>query len=233
MFCFIDYRTSLEERLILEQQGLNCIEVPKFPLLYEAINGHVDIQLNITNIRKKEIIVHKNIDENFKLNLIQNKINFIESSESLGEEYPKNIILNALILDDYFVHNLKFSDNTLLESQKGKAILSVKQGYTKCSCLPINNNALITSDKKIYSLLTKEGFDVLLLPHGDIVLPGLNYGFIGGVGGMISKNILALFGNLDFYSFGDEVKTFLNKYDVSPLYLRNGKLIDRGSLLTL
>ena len=31
----------------------------------------------------------------------------------------------------------------------------------------------------------------------------------------------------------DEIKKFLFKYDVFPIALRKGKLIDRGSLLTL
>lgn len=45
----------------------------------------------------------------------------------------------------------------------------------------------------IYKTLIKENFDVLLIPFGDIELPGLNYGFIGGVGGMISSNSMAFF----------------------------------------
>lgn len=232
MFCFIDYRTTLEERLNLEKHGLYCIEVPPYPILYPAIDGHVDIQLNILDKHTKKIIIHNNMNEDFKGLLISNKINFIESFSNLGEKYPNNVILNALILDKYFIHNLNATDKTLLDNQCNKTLINVKQGYTKCSCLPINENALITNDCKIYEVLTKKNFDVLLLPHGDIELPGLNYGFIGGVGGMISNNTLALFGSLDYYKFGNEIKKFLYKYDVSPLYLRKGKLIDRGSLLT-
>ena len=41
------------------------------------------------------------------------------------------------------------------------------------------------------------------------------------------------FGELENYRYGEEVKNFLYKYDVEPVSLRKGKLIDRGSLLTL
>ena len=80
-------------------------------------------------------------------------------------------------------------------------------------------------------LIINEDFDILLLPFGDIELSGFNYGFIGGVGGMISDNSMAFFGSLDNYAFGNEIKKFLYKYDVKPIYLSNTKLIDRGSLL--
>ena len=48
---------------------------------------------------------------------------------------------------------------------------------------------------------------------------------------MISDNSMAFFGSLDNYAFGNEIKKFLYKYDVKPIYLSNTKLIDRGSLL--
>ena len=90
---------------------------------------------------------------------------------------------------------------------------------------------IITNDTGIYNTLKNEDFDILLLPFGDIELSGFNYGFIGGVGGMISDNSMAFFGSLDNYAFGNEIKKFLYKYDVKPIYLSNTKLIDRGSLL--
>ena len=103
--------------------------------------------------------------------------------------------------------------------------------YTKCSILPLREKAIITNDNGIYNTLKSEDFDILLLPYGDIELSGLNYGFIGGVGGMISNDCMAFFGSLDNYAYGDEVKKFLYKYDIKPIYLNNTKLIDRGSLL--
>ena len=48
---------------------------------------------------------------------------------------------------------------------------------------------------------------------------------------MISNDSMAFFGSLDNYAFGNEVKKFLYKYDIKPIYLSNTKLIDRGSLL--
>lgn len=233
MVCFIDYRTTKKEKDILSSLNLEIIEIPKCPNVYEAINGHVDIQLNILDKKSKKVIINKNLDENFKKKLASSNIEYIESKKILNYSYPNNIFLNALILGDYFIHNLKFSDEHLLMHQSGKTLINVKQGYTKCSCLPITNNSLITSDVGIHKTLLKHGFDILLLPPGDIILNGLNYGFIGGTGGLINEETIAFFGNLDHYKYGDEVKSFLKKHNVTPIYLSDTKLCDRGSLLVI
>ena len=229
MICFVDYRTTENEIDSLKKLNYDVIKIPKDNNLYEAINGHTDIQLNILN--KNTLIINKNINLSFKELLKTKNINFIESNSTLSSKYPSNISLNAYITDNYLVHNLKFTDKKILEYCKNKKTINVNQGYTKCSILPLREKVIITNDTGIYNTLKNEGFDILLLPFGDIELSGFNYGFIGGVGGMISNDSMAFFGSLDNYAFGNEVKKFLYKYDIKPIYLNNTKLIDRGSLL--
>lgn len=65
MYCFIDYRTTKEELDNLYKLGLEPIIIPKTSLVYEAINGHVDIQLNILSKKDKLVIVSKDINKNF------------------------------------------------------------------------------------------------------------------------------------------------------------------------
>ncbi|MEN8076197.1 DUF6873 family GME fold protein [Clostridioides difficile] len=233
MVCFVDYRTTLSEINALKNLNFDIIKIPKDENLYSAINGHVDIQLNILDKRNSTIIINKNIPKSFKDILSCKNINFIESNNTLSYEYPNNIALNAYITDNYLIHNLKFTDKKILEFCKNKKLINVKQGYSKCSILPLREKVIITNDKGIYNTLIKENFDILLLPFGDIELSGLNYGFIGGVGGMISDECIAFFGSLENYAFGKDVKNFLYKYDIKPIYLNNGKLVDRGSLLVL
>lgn len=234
MHCFVDYRITKEELLSLSKLDLKPILVPKCNYVYDAINGHPDIQLNVLkNDSFNKIIIQQNISEKFKEILKLNDINYIVSKNTLSNTYPNDIILNSLILENYFIHTLKYSDENLLNSQNSKIHIDVPQGYTKCSILPVREKALITSDKGIFNSLKNYDFDILLLPPGDILLPSLNYGFIGGVGGMVSNNKMAFFGDLDSYTWGDQIKKFLFKYDVLPIALRKGKLIDRGSLFTL
>lgn len=234
MYAFVDYRITDEEIANLSKLNLEAIKIPKCNKIYDAINGHPDIQMNILrNSTNIDIIIHKDISEDFRNILEEKRIKYIVSEKSLESSYPYDIILNALILKDYFIHTLAYTDENLFNSQKSKININVPQGYTKCSVLPINEKALITSDKGIYKVLKEYDFDILLLPPGDILLPSLDYGFIGGTGGMISPDKIAFFGELDQYKYGNEIKNFLLKYGVTPIYLRKGKLIDRGSLFVL
>ena len=233
MVTFIDYRTTKTEKNSLSKLNIDFIEVPKNPILYDAIDGHVDIQLNIIDKKEKKIIIHKDMNNSFIQKLKLYNINYIKSFNSLTEKYPGDIILNAAILDDDIIHNFKYTDKNLISCMTHKNFINIKQGYSKCSILPVRKKAIITNDKGIYDTLKNNDYDILLLPPGDILLPNLNYGFIGGVGGKISENSLAFFGNLDYYKYGKEVKDFLSKYDIKPVYLREGKLIDRGSLICL
>lgn len=233
MICFVDYRSTIEECNNLIKLGFKIIKIPKSNSLYEAINGHVDIQINILSKKDKLVVINKDMPLDFKELLTNNGIKFIESTSSLGKKYPENISLNAFNNESYFIHNLKYSDNTFKDYISHKKIFNVSQGYTKCSILPLKENVFITNDPGIYKSLSNENFDILLLPYGDIILEGFDYGFIGGVGGMISNNELALFGDLNFYSYGQEVLAFLEKHNIKPVYLRKGKLIDRGSIFVL
>ncbi len=82
-------------------------------------------------------------------------------------------------------------------------------------------------------ILKENNIDVLLLPPGDIILPGLDYGFIGGTCGLLDNNTLAFYGNLNMYKYGDKVLNFLKKHNVKPIFLSRGKLIDRGSIFCI
>ena len=72
MICFIDYRTSNEEINNLQKLDLDIIKIPKCKKVYGAIDGHVDIQLNVLNKSSKEVIVHKDISTDF-LNTLTSK----------------------------------------------------------------------------------------------------------------------------------------------------------------
>lgn len=225
----VDYRITISEKNLLKENGYNVILTSPSNNLYDAICGHPDVLLCI--IDNTTIIVHKDTPEDFILKLKNLNINVIKSEKSLISNYPYDIILNAVNLKKTFIHNLKFTDNLLYKQISNKNLLNVKQGYTKCSTAVISENAIITSDTGIATIARQNKFDVLLIPPGDIELSGFEYGFIGGTCGLLDNNIIAFYGNLNHYKFGKEVLDFIKKYNLTPLYLREGKLIDRGSIL--
>lgn len=229
----IDYRTSEEEKSSLLKLGYDILICPPSKDLYYAVCGHPDMLLHITD--NQHIILHKDVPKTFIESLYGLGLSISLSDSSLQSNYPSDIILNAITLPNYFIHYLDYTDRTLLSivNKSSKKLIKVKQGYTKCSTAIVTDNAIITSDRGIASALMSEGIDVLLIPPGDINLPGLNYGFIGGCCGLLEKNLLAFYGSLEYYKYGKEIFSFLKKHNVEPIFLRNGKLIDRGSILRI
>lgn len=227
----VDYRISDEEKNTLKLLGYETLICPPLKTLYEAVSGHPDMLIHI--IDSNTIIVHREMNEAFVSILKSLGKNIIFSSDSVGSSYPQDIILNAVNLKNFFIHNIKYTDSALLKMVSNKKIFNVKQGYTKCSTAILNDTAVMTSDTGIAYALRKHSIDALLLPPGDILLPGLNYGFIGGCCGLLENNVLAFYGNLKYYKYKDDVLTFLKKHHVEPVFLRDDKLIDRGSLFAI
>ncbi|EDU39399.1 hypothetical protein B2H94_18685 [Clostridium sporogenes] len=227
----VDNRISNEEKNNLEKRNIKVILCPSTPLLYPAVCGHPDMLLHI--IDNKNIILHKNIDKEFVESLKSLGINVILSNNFLEDKYPKDIMLNALNIGNIFMHKLNYTDPNLISLVKHKKLLNVNQGYSKCSTAIVSENAVITSDMKIGKILKENNINVLLLPPGDIILPGLDYGFIGGTCGLLDNNKLAFYGNLNMYKYGDKVLNFLKKHNVKPIFLSKDKLIDRGSIFCI
>ena len=131
------------------------------------------------------------------------------------------------------MHKLNSTDATVLKYMSDKILVNVNQGYTKCSTAIVSGNAIMTSDIKIAESFRNLNMDVLYLPPGDILLPGLNYGFIGGCCCLLEKDLMVFYGDLRNYKHGLEVLSFLKKHSVNPYYLSPGKLIDRGSIFKI
>lgn len=236
---FVDYRIDDEEKQTLIDSGFNPVLCPRCDLLYEAINGHPDVQISI--IDSNTILCHKDISKDFLRTVEELGIKVEFTYSSLSSQYPYDIILNAVNYHNIFIHNFKYTDSKLKEMTVSSArdkeisidIINVNQGYAKCSTAIVTDSAFMTTDISIAKALENKGYDVLFLPTGDIILQGFDYGFIGGCCGLLKKDLIAFYGDLNYYSYGQEVMDFLKKHNVSWLFLKRDKLHDRGSILSL
>lgn len=227
-YAFVDYRISEEELKNLSNLNCNIIKCEPCFKLYDAICGHPDILLHFIN--NNTVILHKEASEAFEASLRNLGIKVIRSQHALTNKYPEDIILNAVNTKDFFMHNLKYSDPVLLEAVKNKTLIDIKQGYAKCSTAVLSDKAFITSDKSIFKALTSQGCDILLINPGNILLPGLDYGFIGGTCGMLDSNTLVFYGSLEYYPQKQEISSFLKRNNITPIFLSDTPLMDRGSI---
>ncbi len=179
---------------------------------------------------------------------------FIGDPDRLGPDYPNDIRYNAVCTKSYFIHTAAFSDPDMMtavmtwRSGAGDGnmnFVDVRQGYSRCMCLPVDNESFITSDDGIAERLEITGAKVLHISTGHIDLPGFNHGFIGGCGGNVyertegpdgsarEQRAIVFNGNLAAHPDYEAITSFIKQRNIKPVYFDNYPLCDIGSILAV
>ena len=154
----------------------------------------------------------------------------IDENIELKPEYPFDILLNSCIVGNYVFCSEKHTHELIMKS---KSVINIKQGYAKCSCIPVDENSIITDDLSVYNSAIKFGFDALLVEKGQVCLEGFDTGFIGGCCGKINHDIIAFCGDIHNHSDYRQINSFLRERNVFPHSLFGGELIDIGSIIPI
>ena len=157
---------------------------------------------------------------------------FRGQSSCLRAGYPKDVPYNACCTGRYFIHNLKYTASELLHTAKsaGLALIDVRQGYARCSCLPVTEDAVITADHGMAEACRSAGLQVLEVTTGHVELPGYPYGFIGGCAGRVGDMII-FHGNLAGHPDGAEIRSFIEKRGLAAVDFPEFPLTDIGSII--
>lgn len=160
--------------------------------------------------------------------------NIVVIDKMLGKKYPEDVPLNCVCVGNNFICNIDTVSQAVFDKMKktGYNIINVNQGYTKCSVIPVSENALITDDESVFNECTKNGIDVLKVSKGSVLLNGFDYGFIGGTAGKISENEIVFNGDITTHSDYKEIELFLKKYDIKAISFK-GALEDIGSIIPI
>lgn len=217
----------------LKRMGIEVIYTTRHPTLYNAVSYHPDMVLH--HLGGKDIVIAPDVDSEFIHEIKRYGFNVIKGETALSRNYPGNIAYNVARIGNMAFHNLKYTDKILLREleKRGIQLIDVKQGYTKCSVCILNEKTIITQDVGIARKAEKHGIKVLLVPPVNIKLHELNYGFIGGATGLISKNQLAISGNIQFYKYRDEILGYLDNNGISAINLVWDEMTDIGSIIPL
>lgn len=222
-----DYNKSCE----LTKFEIKTLKIKRCEELPSAVACHADMNLCYAGdcnifITRAQCYLEK------PLNDLGFKIYYI--SENLSDKYPMDVKLNCAFLGNKVIMNSKTVSVDILNYCNAKKIkiISVKQGYTKCSVFIVNENAIITSDEDIANKCKEEAIDVLKITPGHIDINSYNYGFIGGCGGLIDKNKALFSGDITRHPDFELIHNFLAKHSVEYLCL-SGKLTDIGGIIPL
>ena len=151
---------------------------------------------------------------------------------AVSRPYPADVPYNACCTGKYFIHNLKYTAPELLHAAKsaGLTLIDVRQGYSRCSCLPVTEAAVITADWGIAAACGAAGLQVLLVCTGHVELPGYDYGFIGGCGGRVGDSIV-FHGSLDRHPDGPRIRSFIEECGLTVVDFPEFPLRDIGSII--
>lgn len=154
------------------------------------------------------------------------------NEEKVGYNYPADIIYNAASTGKFFIHRLDMTDGDLLTTVRelGLSLINIKQGYSKCNICVVDENHIITSDEGIKKSCQGFDIDVLLISPGNILLPGLDHGFIGGASGSVSGKII-FNGDLSAHPDFQAIKDMVEAQGKELVYFKGKPLLDIGSII--
>ena len=148
MLAITSHNFPREAEDTLTKFGHRTLRLPPHPNLPKPVASHPDMLLffapdAIFSTKSYYTIAARELEE--ISSVYGAPIQTIE--EEYGNEYPFDVLLNALPLGKNLLCDTKTVANELLKI--GLTACHVNQGYTKCSSLPIGKDALITSDVSI------------------------------------------------------------------------------------
>ena len=215
----------------LNTLSIKTVTVKPDSNLPDGINTHADLQL--LHLKNNKLLISSNDEQLFEQ---MNSIGFsVEKTAKLGPDYPDDVLLNAKIIDKYIICNKKTISEKVLEfaEKSSMQIIDVKQGYSGCSVCVLNENAIITDDKSVFTAAQFFLNDVTLVEKNSIRLKNYNYGFIGGCCGKISKNTIAFNGSVMSHSDYKLIADALDRNNIKAVELHNGVLEDIGGIIPL
>lgn len=224
----VDYRISEESQKSLEKEGIEVIKTVPISSLYEQVNGHPDMQIH--HLGDNNFVCEPSSFSYYKEKL--KGANLLKGTE-LSEKYPYDILYNGALCNYVFFHKLNYTEKEIINfyNHKKVRLVNVNQGYSKCSVAVIADNTIITSDEQIHKKALEFGLNSLYVNPIQIILNGMSNGFIGGVCGLIDKNVLAINGSLNCFDDGRKIKKYCEAYNIKILELQNSKLVDIGSII--
>lgn len=236
MIAAVDSRIPSAARRELERRGFEVLLMPPHPALPKNVASHPDLLFFVSKDTVYTTRSYFQIAETEikRLTYCSNR-NLWLCSEELGEAYPQDILLDAAPIGHWLICHPKHTAKKLLDCY-GEMIIPVRQGYAKCSCVPISEHALITSDPSVGNAAERNGIEVLRIREGDIRLDGYSTGFIGGASsycpdGTVSD--LYFCGQLTSHPNGRVIEEFCRQYGKNAVSLGDFPLTDIGTIFLL
>ena len=150
-------------------------------------------------------------------------------SKKCQKNYPYDISLNALVMGKVIFANLKYIAKEIINyaQEEGFSFVNVKQGYSACSTLVLDDNNAITADKGMYNAISLAGKNATLISKEGIILNGYDHGFIGGASFVIGDTVF-FFGDIKTHPDYQMIHSKINELDMKEFCILRGDVFDFG-----
>ncbi len=196
--------------------------------IYHSISTHPDIFF--LQYDNNKVVFAPNARSGYIAWLHKAGIKMTKGKIAVGNSHPETTHYNACATRNVLIHSLKHTDARILDIYKDKTKIDVKQSYTRCNLLALNDNAYVTSDEGIKRELEQRGFDVLYVDPHQVRLEGHEYGFFPGCCGVWRKQLVVC-GSTQSMKEKKELDSFVNRNGFVLNELYSGELVDLGSIL--
>ena len=235
MLALLDERAPKSIRLSIERLGHRVLTLPPHPSLPSPIASHPDALLFFSD---RAIYCTGSYFEmaHATLEIISKHLSLpvLLTQEECGMDYPADVLLNAARVGS---HLFCLPDATAekLMADSSLHVCAVKQGYAKCSTIPVAETALITSDRSIEKEARKQGLDVLFVNADNVTLAGYDHGLIGGCASCApygGTNTILFSGDQHFPQWNDMYAFSLN-HGKRLVPIGDGTPVDVGTIFLL
>ena len=210
----------------LNENNFDYILTKNNPNLDSRIADHPDLSLSI--IDDNTIVIDESLKEYYIEKITNRNIIWGESARN---PYPYDAIYNIYKGSNFYIHN-SYTETNIEKFMMDHDIrhYSTKQGYTRCSIIPMGDK-ILTSDLGIYKSLRNK-IEVILLKEDYIPLDGFDYGFIGGTCGLVHDTLI-FNGNIRTLDSYEIIKDEASRSGIKLLYPDDLPLRDLGSIFHL
>lgn len=221
----ISYKANDDFKKFLNREGFSFLETTPNPNLDPRIADHPD--LSLFKLDKKTLVVDEEVFPYYEEKL--DGIKLIKG-KAVSEKYPLDAIYNIVRFKNFYIHN-DFTEKNIKKYFEENNIghLNVKQGYTRCSLIPLPN-LLITSDYGIYKSL-KDRIDIKLIEDDKVELDGFDQGFLGGACGLIGDKLIFT-GDIRKHKAYPDIKEICKSQNIE-IIIPNTRLVDLGSIIEI
>ncbi len=218
----------------LRSLGAEPFYLPENPLLDTRLRSHADLSFFPAGERVW-LAPHLKCTEIHNILL---DLGYVVEFPNISEQnsYPQEAALNLFHLGKRLFFSPKASDPGIVNSLTmfgDFEPISVKQGYLRCACLPVDDESMITADPGIARAARSAGLQVLQIQPGHVALEGYPYGFLGGAGFLLQKDTMVLSGLLDGHPDKGRIEVFLSQRGVTLRVATQEPVFDIGGAFVL